>query len=126
MAYTLLELEGRFTSFSENGGYHLNTDYLNDMIRLYLDNVQDIYNNMTNPRRKPEGVAWSAFRALADGYINEDFSEPNTIFYATSQQLRDFLKEYGYGYEAIAESVEYVKETRKELQEEKKHVPAQI
>lgn len=117
-AYTIQALEGRFTGYSsQKKDFAINTDYLNSMICLYLDEIKTLYEAMINTRRKPENVAWCAFKTLADEYINEDFSEPGTVFYATSQQLRDFLQIYGYGYEAIAESVKHVKVTRKKLKD---------
>lgn len=104
--------------------YFLNTDYLNDMIILLLDNERSLYDAITNTRRKPESIAWQAFTMLADGYINEKYREPGTVFYASSKQLKDFLFNWGYGYEAIANSVDHVKMVREELRKERerKHV----
>lgn len=128
-AYTQNALESHlisyYPSFSE---YMLNTSHLNDMIMLLLDNEKSLYDAVTNTRRKPESVAWQAFMMLADDYINGEYIEPGTVFYASSKQLKDFLFKWGHGYEAIADSVDHVKMVREELRKEREreHVAVQV
>lgn len=115
-AVTLDVLKGHFLGYDpKSRRYTLCTEYLNDSIILYMDNDRETYNAMVNKRRKPEGIAWGAFMKLVDDYISSDYIEPGTVYYASSQHLKDFLMTYGEGYESIADSVKHVKEVRKDL-----------
>ena len=131
-AFTLNALESHFISCARRLDgqmeYKLNIDHLNDMIVLLLDNEKSLYDAATKTRRKPESIAWQAFMMLADGCINNEYIEPGYVFYASSRQLKNFLFEWGYGYNAIKESVNHVKEMRKELESEREkgHAAVQI
>lgn len=111
-------LESHFVKCFPNGKYALDTHYLNEMIRLYLDNKIELYNTIEKGRSRPEAIVWRAFQMVVDDYLNNEYQEPNTVFYASSQQLKEFLFKWGvYNYEALKRNVDYVKEVRRELKE---------
>ena len=118
---TMTVLAGHFTSL-QFGKRKLDTDYLNNSIIIYLDNKEYLYNAMMNRRRKATAVAWIAFGDLAGDFINQDYGgiETGVTYYASSQELKEFLKLHNYGYEALADSVEHIERTRKEAEKEEK------
>lgn len=91
----------------------IDEEYLNRILQINLDNVEPLYNEMMNTRRKAHVVAWAALEQEANGRISFEFdeSEPMT---ATSEHLKDWLNKYGRGYETIAETVKYIEDERKE------------
>lgn len=118
---TMTALAGHFTSL-QFGKRVLDTEYLNNSIIIYLDNKEYLYKAMMNKRRKATAVTWMAFGDLAGDFINQDYGgiETGVTYYASSQQLKEFLKLHGHGYEALADSVEHIELTRKEDEKEKK------
>lgn len=74
---------------------------------------------MMNRKRKATAVAWIAFSDLAEDFINQDYNEieSGTIYYASNQQLKEFLKLHNHWYEALKPSVEYIEQTRKKEKE---------
>jgi hypothetical protein len=106
----------KFTYEVLNGHYESESgailaDYLTDNIIIYLSNDRTLYNEVrNNTRRKPEPLAWSAFTEL----INDILRDWHPGFYASSEQLKTWLKDHGAGYEVLAPVVEYIKDTRAE------------
>lgn len=98
--------------------YYLNTQtmrinqgYLNDNLCIFLVNDRNLYfDGVLNRRRKVESVVWEAFTQLANECLKMlDYS---TI--CNSKQLKDWLFEYGEGYNTLQESIDYVVEYRQE------------
>lgn len=123
---TMTALAGHFSSL-QRGKRVLDTEYLNNSIIIYLDNKECLYNAMMNRRRKATAVAWMAFGDLAGDFVNQDYGGTEGVtYYAGSQQLKEFLKMHGCGYEALADSVKYIEQARKEAEKEEEtgHVEA--
>lgn len=132
--YTLEALEKRFvkTDYSQpenrwQTAKTIDTDALNDNIIIYLDNIQDLYDAMINPKRSAKAVAWKAFAMVAETDINFiHYEETHTNksvsyvrFYATSKQLRDFLNKYGMDYETIEPAIAHIRKKRREMRRER-------
>ncbi len=115
---TMTALAGHFSSL-QFGKRKLNTEYLNNSIIIYLNNKNYLKNAMMNRKRKATAVAWIAFSDLAEDFINQDYNEieSGTIYYASNQQLKEFLKLHNHWYEALKPSVEYIEQTRKKEKE---------
>lgn len=115
---TMETLKGHFLESGKNG-IRINEDYLNDVIIMELDNNEPLYKAMTETRRRPEAIAWQAFTKITEDRINFEYcmEKDASVYYPASGHLKEFLNEYGRGYESIAESVRHVRKTREELRE---------
>lgn len=100
------------SAFLNTQNMKINESYLNDSLAMFLDNVKPLYNAMRYSKRKPYSVAWEAFMQLANDRLKEE--EYPQKYICTSEQLKNWLAEYGRGYASINETVAYIEETRKE------------
>ena len=103
-----------------NGAYlmennKINEDYLNDTLQIFLLNERLLYDALHNTRQKPESVAWTALMFTANDRLkNEEYPEK---YFASSDQLKKWLSEYGRDYETISDTVEFIKRERQERKE---------
>ncbi len=122
---TLYALEKRFVTTGPRGQKPaLDTGYLNHTIQLMLKNDEICYKAMLNRKRKARAVVWEAFTAIADDAIKDVMprhADPDTVYYASSSHLKEFLNLYGNGYDTLKESVKYVEQERKRIREEKEN-----
>lgn len=99
-----------------NGNYlntqtmKINEDYLNSNLQVLIDNKQQLWKQVKHSKRKATAIVWEALTIEANEQIK--FNEYPASYYATSDQLKTWLKEYGRGYETIAETVAYVDDRR--------------
>ena len=112
------------TFYTMNSAYlmlnnRIDENDLNDSLQIYLLNTRRLYNAMHNKRHKPESVAWIALQYDANSRLkNEEYTAEYT---ASSEQLKQWLEIYGRGYKTIAQTVEFVKQKRKEREEEERN-----
>lgn len=88
----------------------INEAYLNECIILEFNNTERLANNKT---RTPKSLVWEAFQIITNRLLKENVVSVYN-FVCSSQQLKDFLNDYGNGYDSLKESLEYVAEHRKE------------
>lgn len=89
----------------------INEGYLNDSLALALDNERALYDAMRDTRRRAHAVAWMALENVASSCISYE-AAPNETTYASSEQLKAWLKQYGHAYDTIAETVQYIIDER--------------
>ena len=93
----------------------INEDYLNETLQIFLLNERPLYDAMHNTRQKPESVAWTALMFSANDRLkNEEYPAK---YFASSEQLKKWLSEFGRDYETIADTVEFIKAERLERKE---------
>lgn len=95
-------------TFSALNSHYLNTDtmtineeYLNDAIVIWGENTERFYNAYTQSKRTIQSIVWEILNDLANHHIKDNEYPYNQDHYASSQQLKDWLNEYGYGYETL-------------------------
>lgn len=94
----------------------LDIEYLNSAIQLQIDNDEKIYNEMVTTRAKDHSIAYMALIKEINGRSEVEL---------TGRQVQAGFKKLGIDFkEAIAPSVEYVKEQREELKEEESFLKA--
>lgn len=102
-------------SFLNGQTLKINEDHLNDNLRIYLLNNQHLY-GLLSGKNRDHSIAWQALIFVANELISfEELPESNQ-YYASNDQLKSWLNEYGRGYETIAETVAIISELRKEAQ----------
>lgn len=90
---------------------HINTSFLNNELIIMMMNTEPLTREVLNTRRKPEAVAWEVLRFTANLYLK--LNGFNT--YASNEQLKSWLNEYGEGFDTLAETVEAIKAERAEM-----------
>lgn len=86
----------------------LNEDYLNKCI---IDGFNDML--ITDERfykacnnRSSKSLVWTIFQELTNYELSQIVNVHKHV--CTSQQLKDFLNDYGNGYDSLKQSLEYV------------------
>ena len=116
-AITFAALNSHYLNTSTN---RINADYLNDSIIIWGENTQAHYNAYTKGRSKIHSVVWAMLADLAAHLIRENEYPSNQNFYASSEQLKAWLQQYGDGYDTIAPAVEHFQALRDEYRSEAK------
>ena len=107
---TFSALNGRFLDTETN---RINEEYLNHELSLLIENTESMWEAVTkNRRRKATAIAWWALMVAANQSLEWEYGDKT--LYASSQQLKNWLQEYGNGYDSIAETVSEVEEMRRE------------
>lgn len=117
---TLAAMFGSFCHNSIKEGLTVDETKLNDTMQLYLRHVKKLYDAMVYSRRKPEAVAWECLLYTATAEIADEYNSESHQYHATSEQMKYFLNRYGRGYDSIAETVDFIRQKRAEMQEEMK------
>jgi len=107
-------------TFNTLNSYFLNTatmkineEYLNHLLNIHCFNSdRQLYEDMKNKRTKSRNLAWRGLIGLTNELINCE--EYPVKYYATGEQLKKWLNEYGRGYETIAETVNDIETYRQE------------
>lgn len=93
----------------------INEEYLNETLQIFLLNERPLYDAMHNTRRTPESVAWTALMFTANDRLkNEEYPAK---YFASSDQLKKWLSEFGRDYETITDTVKFIKAERLERKE---------
>lgn len=91
----------------------INEDYLNHLLDIHCFNSdRQLYEDMKNKRIKSTSLAWRGLIGLTNELISSE--EYPVKYYATGDQLKKWLNQYGRGYESIAETVQTIETYRKE------------
>jgi len=107
---TFNALNGRFLNTETN---RIDEEYLNHELSLLINNDRTLYLEAKNNRRiRPHSIAWRALTLAANQTIDGYWGAEE--WYASSQQLKKWLQEYGRGYDSIAETVAEVVALREE------------
>ena len=95
-------------TFNALNSYYLNTqngrineEYLNDALIIWGENTEKFYRAYTQSKRPIKSIVWEIFTDLANAHIREIEYPYNQDHYASSYQLKEWLEEYGDGYETI-------------------------
>lgn len=90
----------------------INEDYLNEHIQIIGMNTAWIYDKLKTRRCKAHSIAWAAFAEMTNDIIR---AQGYDDYYASNDQLKQWLNTYGSGYETIADSVTYFFDERNNL-----------
>jgi len=91
----------------------INKEWLEHHLDITIFNNSWIYEKMQNKRTKSHSIVWCGLMQLADDCIKE-IEAPNNNYYASSDQLKKWLDEYGSGFDTLADMVAYVEQYRQE------------
>lgn len=92
--------------FFDTSDHTLNTQYLEDCVRLTLDNTRELYDDIhLNKRRKIHSIVWQGFIELSQDCCRNIhyplLGQSKSAYSPTSQQLKKYLIAYGYTPETI-------------------------
>lgn len=94
----------------------INTSYLNDLLIIELRNNERLYQSYCNTRRKAESIAFEALIVFTNRELEMNgYSE----YYASNEQLKDWLFKFGRGYEELKQVIEDIKRNQEEIKEER-------
>ena len=79
----------------------INEEYLNDAIVMWGENTERFYKEYTQGKRPIRSIVWEIFSDLANQHIRDNEYPYNQDHYASSYQLKEWLSEYGSGYETL-------------------------
>lgn len=112
-------------TFSALNSHYLNTDtmtineeYLNDAIVMWGENTERFYKAYTQSKRTIQSIVWEILNDLANHHIKDNEYPYNQDHYASSQQLKDWLNEYGNGYETLFPAIVTFQDLRLEYKTE--------
>lgn len=92
------------SSYLNGRSGRINEDYLNEALILRGMNVQSLWNDIANSKRSVRALVWQTLTEEANDLIK--FNE-NANYYASSDQLKNWLNEYGRGYETLKATADY-------------------
>ena len=98
----------------------INEEYLNDAIIIWGENTRKFYEAYTSSRRPIRSIVWEMFADLTNNHIKSNEYPYNQDCYASSDQLKKWLADYGNGYETLSPAIEYFEAIRNEYREEKR------
>ena len=108
-------------TFSALNSHYLNTEtmtineeYLNDALIMWGENTERFYKAYTQSKRPIQSIVWEIFADLAKHHIKDNEYPYNQDHYASSQQLKAWLNEYGEGYETLLPSIVAFQDLRME------------
>jgi len=86
----------------------INETYLNDLLDITAFNTKWIYDKMTTRRSKSTTIA---FYSLIE-WCNQELRLEHPGYYASNEQVKKWLNEYGNGYDSIKEIADFIEEYR--------------
>lgn len=95
----------------------INETYLNDAIIIWGENTRRFYEAYTESRRPIRSIVWEMFIDLANNHIKSNEYPYNQDCYASSDQLKKWLADYGNGYETLLPTIDYFETIRREYRE---------
>lgn len=95
----------------------VNEGYLNDAIILWAMNTEWIYKAVRYGKGSVQGVIWSAFTDLVNNHIREIEYPYHQDCVCSSYQLKNWLNEYGNGYDTLKATKEYFEAEREDAKE---------
>lgn len=91
--------------YLDTGDMSINVEYLNDAIIMWGENTERFYNAYTKSKRTIQSIVWEIFTDLTNRHIRDIEYPYNQDCYASSEQLKAWLKEYGDGYETLLPAI---------------------
>lgn len=98
----------------------INEEYLNDAIIIWGENTRRFYEAYTRSRRSIRSIVWEMFADLTNNHIKSNEYPYNQDCYASSEQLKKWLLEYGDGYDTLLPAIDYFETIRREYREDKR------
>ena len=92
----------------------INTEYLCDAIIIWADNTKYFYDCICNNRKKIQSVVWNAFISLTNNHIRDNEYPYNQDYYASNDQLKKWLFQYGNGYDTLKSAIDTLQNRREE------------
>lgn len=111
---TFAVLNDSFLVNGNGGAGHINTDFLNMNIQLWIDNTRVLKERIRAAgasEKRIRSVVWEGFTDLVNDML---YRENEKRFYCASYQLKKWLNQYGAGYAEIAETINYYLEENAE------------
>lgn len=105
--------------YLDTGKMEINEDYLNDAIIIWGENTHKFYEAYTRSRRPIRSIVWEMFIDLTNNHIQSNEYPYNQDCYASSDQLKKWLSEYGNGYDTLLPTIDYFETIRREYKEAK-------
>ena len=96
----------------------INEDYLNDAIIMWGENTKKFYDAYTKSRRPIRSIVWEILQDLANDHIRTNEYPYNQDHYASSEQLKKWLTEYGSGYDTLLPAIVAFQDLRNEYKKE--------
>lgn len=103
--------------YLNTGTMAINEEYLNDAIVMWGENTERFYNAYTKTKRTIQSIVWEIFTDLANQHIKDNEYPYNQDCYASSQHLKDWLAEYGDGYETLLPAIVTFQDLRAEYRQ---------
>ena len=116
-AITFVALNSHYLDTSK---MKINEEYLNDAIIIWGENTRRFYEAYTRSRRSIRSIVWEMFADLANNHIKSNEYPYNQDCYASSEQLKKWLSEYGDGYDTLLPAIDYFETIRREYKEEQR------
>lgn len=113
-AYTFEALKFQFI---DENSCMIDIEYLNEYLSNYLENVSNFYHTLCDNRRSPvKSVVWHTLMEVANEHLKQYGYDD---YYASSNQLKTWLKKYGNDYDTLADTIQYATSIREEALAEK-------
>ena len=100
--------------YLDTSDMRINAEYLNDALIIWGENTKHFYDAYTKSKRPIRSIVWEIFTDLANHHIKTNEYPYNQDCYASSDQLKAWLHEYGNGYETIRPTFEAFQALRTE------------
>lgn len=111
-------------TFSALNSHYLNTEtmtineeYFNDALIMWGENTERFYKAYTQSKRTIQSIVWEIFADLANHHIKDNEYPYNQDYYASSQQLKAWLNEYGEGYETLLPAIVAFQDLRRDYKQ---------
>ena len=114
-AITFAALNSHYLDTSD---MRINEEYLNDAIIMWGENTRKFYDAYTKSRRPIRSIVWEILIDLANDHIRCNEYPYNQDCYASSEQLKKWLNEYGSGYETLLPAIVVFQDLRNEYRGE--------
>ena len=104
--------------YLDTSDMRINEEYFNDALIIWGENTERFYKAYTQSNRKIQSIVWEIFTDLANHHIKTEEYPYNQDCYASSEQLKAWLKEYGDGYETLLPAIVAFQDLRTEYRRE--------
>jgi hypothetical protein len=103
--------------YLDTSDMRINEEYFNDALIIWGENTERFYKAYTQSKRTIRSIVWEIFTDLANHHIKTNEYPYNQDCYASSEQLKAWLKEYGDGYETLLPAIVAFQDLRQEYKE---------
>ena len=106
--------------YLDTSDMRINAEYLTDALVMWGENTKHFYDAYTKSNRTIRSIVWEIFTDLANHHIRTNEYPYNQDCYASSDQLKSWLSEYGDGYETLLPTIVVFQDLRAEYRKEEK------